>query len=1034
MISSFLVEELARLTERSTGMTLAYYFCDDKDEGRRTATAILRGLLLQLLRQQPKLFKHIQPDFDISGDFLFKNFHTLWKAFVSVVQDPEAGAIYCLIDALDECEEGSRYTFLTDFKKLFCPQQSGKAFVKFIVTSRPNNDIKESLTEESLSEESLSRVSPKIRNIQIDSGKVNADLSKFIDVKVDELSRQKRYSPNLKQTIKDALTVKAGGTFLYVSLVLDDLKRTKISSQVKRKLQTLPPDLDEVYKRILGQIDADCVEIARFILCWVVVARRPLTVEELAMARALGTDAWEGNTIPPQDLLDELKDGFECCEPLVYVDTDNDTINLVHQSAKEYLLDTYLQASANLSQYRVVTDMTNLLIFQICWRYLSLEEFDQGTVIIERDVDNKLHQRLFSESFLHSHCFLRYATQEWQEHALAASPALVADYRFKKDTLEKSPTLRDSWLLRAAKGGQEAVVRLLLENGAELDSKSQSGQTPLSWAAKKGHEAVVRLLLEKGAELDSKSESGQTPLLLAAENGHEEVVRLLLLKREMTEVNAKDKTGKMALHRAASKGHEAVVRLLLENGANIDAKVIAVRINAFEGTALHLAAREGHKAVVELLLEKGANIDAKVIVNAVHYIEGTALHLAAREGHKAVVQLLLEKGANVDTKVIADDGGDSDCGSFNSSDGGGGYSLEGTALHLAAKGGHKAVVQQLLEKGANVDAKAIMTVYNTLWEGMALRREKEADVDAKAIMKVDGHPFKGTALHLAAKEGHETVVKLLLEKGANVDAEAIIMMDGHPFEGTALHLAAKKEHEAVVKLLLEKGANVDAKARMKVDGHPVKGTALHLAAKEGHEAVVKLLLEKGANVDAKAIMKVDNDPFEGTALHLAVWTGHEAVVQQLLEKGVDVDSKDSLYGRTPLSWAAKNGHEAVVKLLIAKDGVVSNFKDNDGRTPLLWAARNGHDTVVKLLIAKDGVVPNFKDNDGRTPLLWAAAEGHETVVKLLLDNEADLDTEDNDGFTALQLAGFYLHDEVEQMLMEKGASTPKDFYGLQTLF
>ena len=46
MISSFLVEELARLVERSSQMTLVYYFCDDKDKKRKTATAILRGLFL----------------------------------------------------------------------------------------------------------------------------------------------------------------------------------------------------------------------------------------------------------------------------------------------------------------------------------------------------------------------------------------------------------------------------------------------------------------------------------------------------------------------------------------------------------------------------------------------------------------------------------------------------------------------------------------------------------------------------------------------------------------------------------------------------------------------------------------------------------------------------------------------------------------------------------------------------------------------------------------------------------------------------
>ncbi len=48
----------------------------------------------------------------------------------------------------------------------------------------------------------------------------------------------------------------------------------------------------------------------------------------------------------------------------------------------------------------------------------------------------------------------------------------------------------------AAENGQEAVVRLLLEKGAELESKDKkNGRTPLLWAARNGHEAVVKLLL-----------------------------------------------------------------------------------------------------------------------------------------------------------------------------------------------------------------------------------------------------------------------------------------------------------------------------------------------------------------------------------------------------------------------------------------------------------------------------------------------------------------------------------------------------------
>jgi ankyrin repeat protein len=51
------------------------------------------------------------------------------------------------------------------------------------------------------------------------------------------------------------------------------------------------------------------------------------------------------------------------------------------------------------------------------------------------------------------------------------------------------------------------VVKLLLEKGAEVDSKDRKyGRTPLLWAVKNGHEAVVKLLLKKGADLQSKAQ------------------------------------------------------------------------------------------------------------------------------------------------------------------------------------------------------------------------------------------------------------------------------------------------------------------------------------------------------------------------------------------------------------------------------------------------------------------------------------------------------------------------------------------------
>ncbi len=80
---------------------------------------------------------------------------------------------------------------------------------------------------------------------------------------------------------------------------------------------------------------------------------------------------------PSQAIQAEYAENFKCCGPLLYRDATTDTINLVHQSAKDYLLSQdYLGKHPSLSKFYVVRDATNLLIFQACWDYLNMRDFD----------------------------------------------------------------------------------------------------------------------------------------------------------------------------------------------------------------------------------------------------------------------------------------------------------------------------------------------------------------------------------------------------------------------------------------------------------------------------------------------------------------------------------------------------------------------------------------------------------------------------------------------------------------------------------
>ena len=75
--------------------------------------------------------------------------------------------------------------------------------------------------------------------MRINSDKINADLWKYIQTRVNELFTKKKYSSKLKQDIQDALSEKVGGTFLWVSLILKDISETTVIFKIRTKLQSL---------------------------------------------------------------------------------------------------------------------------------------------------------------------------------------------------------------------------------------------------------------------------------------------------------------------------------------------------------------------------------------------------------------------------------------------------------------------------------------------------------------------------------------------------------------------------------------------------------------------------------------------------------------------------------------------------------------------------------------------------------------------------------------------------------------------------
>jgi TonB family protein len=126
----------------------------------------------------------------------------------------------------------------------------------------------------------------------------------------------------------------------------------------------------------------------------------------------------------------------------------------------------------------------------------------------------------------------------------------------------------------------------------------EPGVTELMQAARDGERAAAKVLLNNGANVNAKDSYGWTALIYASAKGDADIVKALLDKG--ADANAKSKDGYTGLHTAAQYGHKSVVKTLLENGADINAE------NDEGDTPLTVAVRSNNKGVAELLKKSGA--------------------------------------------------------------------------------------------------------------------------------------------------------------------------------------------------------------------------------------------------------------------------------------------------------------------------------------------------------------------------------------------------------------------------------------------
>lgn len=341
--------------------------------------------------------------------------------------------------------------------------------------------------------------------------------------------------------------------------------------------------------------------------------------------------------------------------------------------------------------------------------------------------------------------------------------------------------------------GHTSTAKLLLEQGADFESRNHQGQTPLHIAAQCGYSELVTLLLLHGADPNAIDIDGWSPLWAACFQGHLENVKALLANGADVEL-ATAKGNSTPLRAACLKGSLDVVKLLLAHGANYTT-------SGYDGSLpFHTAAGQGHAHIVEYFIEEGMVTDLETKDNG----GWTALNLAACAGSLEVTALLIKHGADVNT-----------------------VNCHGTSpLLCVARGGDLAVAKFLAQNGAD------LTVVDNCGRTALIEAAEIGNVELVKMLIEEGAEVSPAKTHecsplfKACSFGDLDVVQVLLDKGA--DAK----------ERGCLHVACQNGHIDVVKFLLDLGvsaATVDRYDRSPIDS----------ALSMGRDEIVKLLKDKG---------------------------------------------------------------------------------------------------------------------------------------------------------------------------------------------
>ncbi|KAL2825287.1 ankyrin repeat-containing domain protein [Aspergillus cavernicola] len=939
-----------------------YFFFKDNGSQNHLYGALC-AILHQLFSQQPHLLHHAISVCDPSIS-LQKGTGKLWKIFMAASSDPTARNTVCVLDGLDECCSGDREILFKHFREFYSKAHSSTraTTLKFFVTSRPYSNIGSGfrLIGDDLPAPHL--------NLH-DNPRMYDEVDIVVRERVKELGKAIPLSPDVQARLERQFLEVENRTYLWVNLAIEHVRIRLLDSlrPAAESIPALPPSVSAAYENTLARIqtDDDSGEVRR-IFQIIVGARKPLDKWEMAIALGVAmSDAPDAQTVAkmydPEYICTKMP---QRCGLFIFI-RDN-TIYLIHQTAREFLLQSGIPGSSNFA-FKLIDAET--LLARTCVRYLSMDDLISEGLRIHSD--NRT-------------AFRGYSSEHWVDHVRNMSPSARTDleglilglyqtkfaiwaphfwleatpFRYSPEPMIPGYKIKplNPAHLAAFNDHTDILRKLLMEDKQMACHADTNGTTALIWSSWNGHYSASELLLKQGADVNAESQRFGTPLLVASMKGHKKIVELLLdmgadinhetgtkgrahyLMHSSTHPEVMDRgayTG-TALWSAALNGHVEIVQLLLEKGAlGLD-------------FALMAASRGGHLTIIQLLMTKGADVNARDEEG----VYGTAVQAASMGGHLGVLQFLCKNNAEDDTQV----------GRFKG------------ALNAAATLGHGEIVVILLARGGDniyESADYIGALQAACFVGdlraVTALAPHVADINAQTV-------FSMSALCAASSKGHTKVVHVLLRHGA--DARLCDSVDNPDY--IPLQAAVSGGYVEIVEMLIVKGADVNV------------GNPLHAAASGGYIDIVEMLIDERADVNT------------GNPLLAAARGGYTEIVEILIDEGAEVNVGN------PLHAAASGGYIDIVEMLIDEG---ANVKIGN---PLYAAAIQGHAKVVKMLIDKGA------DVNAENPLYHASYHGHLEVVQSLIKANVDINVRHNFQ-SAYEAAIEQKHYAIRDCLHDSGA-------------